>query len=455
MATVTKRGKSYQFRVYAGYDISGKQIVRSKTWTPPADWSEKRADKEANIQAAIFEDQVRNGLSGNGKIRFTDFAALWFDKYALPQLRPRTVARYQELLVRIDLAIGHLPLEKIRPVNLLEFYAKLASEEPSNASYCCTVDLRQLLKERLFTQAAFSQQYGISLTTLSTAWHRQPISRKSAEKICTGLGLPLGDCFSPTDPGASLSPTTVRHYHTLISDILSDAVRWQYIPYSPCDRIDPPKAAPAQILYLDDVQTRQLVSALQEAPGFYRRAILLLLLTGMRRGELLGLEWKDINWQEQSLRIVRTSQYLPNRGVYTDDTKNKSSSRLIEVSPHVIAILQDQRKWQQLREKAAGDNWIACDRIITGEDGAAMRPDRLSAWFRKFIQRTDLPQIKIHSLRHTYATLCIANGVPLTAVAEQLGHANVATTANIYAHAIKSAKIAGANKVSGIIADLL
>lgn len=135
MATITRRGNSYQFRVYAGYDLSGKQIVKSKTWTPPADWSEKRAEKEAAVQAALFEDQVRNGLAGNGKIRFADFADLWFTQYAEKQLRPRTVARYRELLVRINLSIGHLSLEKIRPVNLLEFYGTLANAEPSNATY--------------------------------------------------------------------------------------------------------------------------------------------------------------------------------------------------------------------------------------------------------------------------------------------------------------------------------
>ena len=84
-----------------------------------------------------------------------------------------------------------------------------------------------------------------------------------------------------------------------------------------------------------------------------------------------------------------------------------------------------------------------------------MHPDRLTRWFAKFIQRTDLPPVHIHSLRHTYATLCIAQGVPITAVAAQLGHANVATTATIYAHAIKSAQIAAADKIGGLFQDIV
>lgn len=84
-----------------------------------------------------------------------------------------------------------------------------------------------------------------------------------------------------------------------------------------------------------------------------------------------------------------------------------------------------------------------------------MNPDRLTQWFGKFIRRTDLPQIHLHSLRHTYASLCIANGVPLTAVAAQLGHSNVATTATIYAHAIRSAQLAAAVKMDTLFADIL
>lgn len=84
-----------------------------------------------------------------------------------------------------------------------------------------------------------------------------------------------------------------------------------------------------------------------------------------------------------------------------------------------------------------------------------MHPDRVTHWFGKFIKRTDLPPIHVHSLRHTYATLCIANGVPITAVAAQLGHANVAITAKIYAHAIKAAQIAAADKVGGLFASII
>lgn len=450
MATIQKRGKSYRIRTYAGYDIDGKQIERTTTWTPPAGMTERQAEKEVLRQAILFEEKVRNGETCNGRIRFADFAEEWLSTYARTQLRPRTVARYEELLVRINAAIGHMPLEKIRPTHLLDFYKSLSEAEPINASYQCTADLKSILKEKKFTKVAFSTHSGISLTTLSTAFQKKSISRCSAEKISSGLGVSLETYFQPTVPGTTLSPTTIQHYHRLISDILNDAVNWQNIPYNPCGRITAPKSDPPDIEYLDDLQAKQLLKLLRVEPGFYRRAATLLLLTGLRRGEILGLEWRDINFSTKTMRISRTSQYLPGKGVYTDTTKNQSSKRIVMISDQVIQVLRKQYLWQQLQKQTMGDAWINSGRVITTPDGSPMYPDRLTHWFKKFIKKTDLPQIHLHCLRHTYATLCIAKGVPLTAVAEQLGHASVATTTKIYAHAIKSAQISATTTIGDL-----
>ena len=102
MATIKKRGGSYLFRCYDGYTTSGRQIERSMTWTPPEGMSEKRADKEAAHQAALFEEKVRNGqIAASSRVKFQDFAERWFSDYGETQLRPRTLARYRTLTARI------------------------------------------------------------------------------------------------------------------------------------------------------------------------------------------------------------------------------------------------------------------------------------------------------------------------------------------------------------------
>lgn len=452
MATISKRGNKYRIRVYMGYDVNGKQIERTKTWAPPPNWTEKRAAKEAQRQALLFEEELRNGVI-QPSMKFAAFADYWMKMYAEDHLRQKTIFGYCELLKQINPIIGHIPLEKITPIHLLEFYKQLANTASNKSLFHCTVDLKHKIKITNKTQANFSHQSGVSLTTLGTAMQGKPISKKSAELISTQLGEKLEVSFQPVKTNSGVSASTVRHYHRLISSILSDAVKWQYIPYNPCSRVTPPKSAYAEVSYLDDIQAKHLLVLLQKSPAIYRRAVTLLLLTGLHRSELMGLEWSDIDFTKHTMAIRRTSQYLPHRGIYTDDTKNKSSRRIVALSSQVIHILREQQDWQKREAQRLGEAWCNNDRIITNENGRPMSPDRLSNWFYKFIRSTDLPQIHLHSLRHTYATLCIANGVPLTAVAAQLGHATVATTANIYAHAIKSAQIAAADKIGQLFAN--
>ena len=125
MATIRKRGNTYQIRCYDGYDASGKQVERTITWHPPEGMSEKRAEKEAQHQAALFEEQVRNGLVAEGRVKFSTFSERWFQDYAATQLRPRTLERYRDLMKRIEPEIGHLYLDKIRPGHLITLYQKL------------------------------------------------------------------------------------------------------------------------------------------------------------------------------------------------------------------------------------------------------------------------------------------------------------------------------------------
>lgn len=455
MATITRRGKSYRIRAYDGYSSDGKQIERTMTWTPPEDWSEKRADKEAQRQGILFEEKIKKGEVANGKMKLCDFADYWFSHYAEKNLRRRTIARYRELMVEINTELGHLRLEQIRPAHLLDFYDLLARAKPKNATFCCTIDLKKTLKDQRITQAAFSKQHSISLTTIRTAYHRNPISRLSAEKISTALQLPFAGCFQPAQPQATLSGTTVRHYHSLLSSMLGDAVEWQFIPYNPCSRVAPPKADSPEIIYLDDEQTKHMLQLLKTEPEHLRRAVACSVLSGMRRGELLGIEWKDFDWEGKRLDISRTSQYLPGTGVFTDDTKNDGSARYIPLSDQEIELYQEQYLWQQKQAVLLGAEWAATDRVFTYENGRPLRPDRLSTWFKNFVRRTDLPDIHLHSLRHTCATLRIADGDAVTTVAKQLGHADATTTLQIYAHAISAAQVESSGKMGSRFKDYL
>lgn len=179
--------------------------------------------------------------------------------------------------------------------------------------------------------------------------------------------------------------------------------------------------------------------------------IRLFLLSGVRRGELCGLEWKNIDFKNNMITICRTSQYLPKKGIFTKGTKTDSSVRTIKLPEQAFEMLKEFRKWQRKKRLAIGDRWVDCDRLFTQYDGLPVHSGSISSWFHDFISRTDSLQISIHSLRHTNITLLLAAGVPLLTISCRAGHAQTSTTANIYSHAIRSTDEKAAEVIDNII----
>ena len=233
--------------------------------------------------------------------------------------------------------------------------------------------------------------------------------------------------------------------------ILKTAQRWQYIALNPCDLVTPPKSKKQEAAYLDEVQTAQLLQALEGEPIKPATMVKLLIFSGLRRGELCGLFWEDVDFQKKLVTVKRTSQYLPGKGIFDKETKTDASKRTIKLPDMAFEVLAEYRKWQNEQRFKLGHRWENTGRIFCDDYGKAISPDFISQWFSKFVRRKGLPDIHIHSLRHTNATLLIASGVPLRTVSSRLGHTMTSTTANIYSHAIQSADEAAADTLQDIL----
>ena len=452
MATLTKRGDTYRITVSCGYDLNGKQIRRTMTWTPEPGMTRRQTEKELDRQAVLFEERCRTGQVLDGNIKFADFAERWFKDYAEKQLRPTTVARYHVLMPRINAAIGHIRLDKLQPHHLMQFYNNLAETGVrEDTRYQSTVDFKALLKSRGMTKREFAKQANLSVYVLDSMTRGNKVSATSAHKIASTLKLPLDKVFRPAEGKDTLAVSTILHHHRLISSMLSTAVKWQLIFSNPCSRVVLPKNKRKEAVYLDEDQAAQLPQALEGESLQHQVIVKMLLYTGMRRGELCGLEWKDIDFERAVISVRRSSLYLSGKGVFEDETKNETSERCMKVSDDVIAMLRIWRAEQAKERLRLGDQWQDNDRLFTAWNGAPIRPDVITAWFHKFVTKNGLPPIHVHSLRHTNATLLIAAGTNLTTVAARLGHANTTTTSKIYAHAIKSADQAAAEALRDIL----
>ena len=375
----------------------------------------------------------------------------------MPQSRcaPTTFDRYKAMLPRINAAIGHIRLDRLQPHHLMQFYSNLEEagiREDGKQRF--KGDLREVLRARSITKTAFAEQAGVSLAVLASITQGKNVSAESAKRVSDALGQPVGALFEPVGNDKGLSAKTILHHHRLISVILQTAVEWQVLFSNPCDRVKPPRVEHKEARYLDEEQAARLMEALESADIQNSTMIKLLLYTGMRRGELCGLTWEDIDFEKSVIHIRRSSLYLADKGIFEDETKNATSRRSIKVPADAMQALRAFRAWQRRQALQLGDQWQASGRVFTAWNGAPIHPDTVTGWFARFIKENDLPDISLHSLRHTNATLLIAAGTNLQTVAARLGHASVTTTGKIYAHTIQSADAAAADTLQDLLHPL-
>jgi integrase len=450
MASISVRNGSYRIRVAVAANDS--KITKSLTWRPDADMSKKEERLELDRIVSEFERSVNKGHFLNN-ITWKEYSDEWMDRYARRELRPRTVERYETLLKKINISIGRLKLLDIDPFHIRDFLdslSRLGARE--DIMYRAKVDVKQLLTNRKLRIKDVTDKTNISYTTMYQINHKKNVTYKNAKTLCDLIDVDLLDIFEPCEKlQRSLSGKTISHYYRLISLILKDATYDGLIPNNPANRVKPPKVKKPKIKYLNEEEANKLIKYLAKEDIILRTIVLTYLFSGCRRAELLGLSWDDVDFASSTISINKSLQYTPQLGLFIDETKTENSVRTISLPRFLIDLLLDYKDWQDSIEAYPDHSWDNINFVFRESSGAPVRPDRMSYIFRKFINKTDLPQINLHSLRHTSATLQIMGGVPIRAVADRLGHAKTSTTLDFYSHALKSGNEYGAEVLGKMI----
>lgn len=453
MASIRERNGAYFIMVSAGYDGTGRQIRKTMTWKPEERMTPKQVEKALNEQAVLFEKKVLSGQVLDGSVTFQNFTERWYRDYGEIQLSPKTLERYQAMLRRVLPEIGHIRLDKLQPHHLMELYKNMGGDiNRRGLSFIPTDEFMEILEEKGYTRETVSKMTGMHVNTIYNIYKRKPVAGQTARKVCGVLGVLFEEGFEPSKPIKGLSNKTIKHHHRLISAILNQAVFWQVIPSNPATRVRPPRVPRTEAKYLDEKQTAKLLELMENESVPHQTMIKMFLYSGLRRGEMCGLEWGDIDFENHLITVRRSSQYVSGKGIFTKETKTETSDRTIKLPSQAFEVLKEYRLWQKQERLKMGDRWEASDRIFTQDDGKPIHPDTITGWFREFIANTDLPQITVHSLRHTNITLLIAAGVPLRTVSYRAGHAQTSTTENIYAHAIRTADEMAADALDDILA---
>ncbi len=378
MATIRKRGNSYQIRVCCGTDIYGKSIVQSMTWKPDSNMTEKQIQKELNKIAIHFEEKAKKGtvVKSDNKIKLYEFCDIYLEMQQ-KTLSPTTYYVYQNIIKNyIVPALGHFKLNEITPLHLQKFIYALSEHK---------------------------------------TWHNK-----------------------------KLSPSSIKIYYAAVQSIFRFACKMGYLCENPSvsSNLDFPKILPAHTDIFDKKQISLLLEYLENEPFMWKTLIHLALCTGCRRGELAALQWNDVLFEKNQIKISK-SLYCVKGEKNIKFPKTRSSNRTITIPDYMTHMLKQYKLWQTKQILASAQMQNIHNMLFIDQNGSYLSPTNISRWFKTFLEKNNLPHIKFHALRHTSATVLLTNGTNIKTVSVRLGHSNLTTT-NRYVHAMLEADIAAA-----------
>lgn len=456
MATIEKisgkAGTTYRITVAGGFDTQGKRIRHRMNYKPATDMTPRQIEKAIQRAAADFERSIEQGFALDNRQTFAEYAAYVLDLKERTGTKPKTLDRYRELMGRINRAIGHIKLADLRPQHLNSFYKNLA--EPGLRGGCgsatAKIDLSAWLKANKKSRASIAQAASVAAATVSAAAMGKPIQESKATLIAKAMGKKLGDVFTVENNATPLADRTILSYHRLISLILTQAEKEMLVPYNAAAKATPPKAEKTAPNYFQPATIAAILAALEHEPLKWRLITHLLIVTGCRRGEIAGLKWEKIDFENRRVKIDRALITSPTKGVYESSTKTRDI-RYLTLPRETMALLRQHKREQLRLQLASGDRWQPTSYVFTTDAGGHINPDSITRWLADFSKRHQLPHINPHAFRHTVASVLLANGTDIVTVASQLGHASASTTENFYAHIIEENKA----KASECIADVL
>ena len=405
MPSVTERtlkdgSRVYEIRVARGRDpVTGKQLTPYTTrYKPPEGWSAKKAMKQAQVEAAAFEARCKAGevmTKAERKI------------YEQEQIRIAEQAKREEA-------------SKLTFSSYVELFLKESTISRSDGT---------LLNYRNVFRRATSFFGEYKMEEITPVIVRSYITELQANGVSERNGAPL-------------SYNTVAKHYNVLHTFFEAAVTDEIIEFSPMQRMKKPKPKKDDIkmeskaLTLD--QSKRLLECLKNEPLMWRVLVMLLLDSGCRRGEAVALRWDDVDLKTGYTQVKGNAQYTVEKGKYITTPKS-GKGRMVILNQPVIAILKEWKREQTKWLLSMGLPHTGF--IFIQDDGEMLNPNAPTKYLSKFGKKYNFPGLHPHTLRHTMATVSIANGADVVSISKKLGHAAPSITLNIYSHANQEAQL--------------
>lgn len=284
--------------------------------------------------------------------------------------------------------------------------------------------------------------------------HVQPaLGRRPLQQLTAAM---LNALYAELLAGAArrrpLSAKTVRYVHTILHKSLADAVDAGVLVGNAADRAKPPRPNRGKVREIQCWEADELARFLKHVRGTRLEAAWrLAAMTGMRRGEVLGLRWRDVDLRGAQLSVRQAVVSV----AYTvlESTPKSHQARVIDLDEATVTQLREHRERQQVERGDWGGEYVDRDLVVAKENGEAIHPDSFSQAFERLVRNAGLRRIRLHDLRHTHATLAVRAGVPVKVISERLGHESPAFTLRQYAHVMPGMQAAAAAQIADVLAD--
>jgi integrase len=238
--------------------------------------------------------------------------------------------------------------------------------------------------------------------------------------------------------GRGLSGTSAHHVHMVLRAALQDALRWDRVSRNVASLVVAPKRDTREMKALGAEDARALLTAVKGEPleAFFVTA----LTSGLREGELQALRWKDVSLERRRLRVTATLTAVRNGAPVFGEPKTQHSRRTVWLSEMAAEALERHRSAQEDQRRIAGPAWVEHNLVFPNERGLPLWRSQIRTHWLRLLEKAGLPPMRVHDLRHSAASLLLAEGVPVKVVSEMLGHSDVSTTLRIYAHVVEGAQ---------------
>ncbi|MFC1861257.1 tyrosine-type recombinase/integrase [Chloroflexota bacterium] len=250
------------------------------------------------------------------------------------------------------------------------------------------------------------------------------------------------------DKKGGLSPKSVLYYHHILSKALDYSVKMGVVVRNVASAVDPPRVPRIIMNTLNSQEVPIFLNTARETP--YYEFFATLLYTGLRRGELLALRWRNLDLKNAYLMVVETAHILRNGEYEIKEPKTSHSWRTVTIPPSLVELLELHKADQELLRIQMGVSMNSDDFVFIGLNGRPLNPDTVTHAFAKVVKKAGLKSIRMHDLRHTHATLMLMAGIHPKIVSERLGHTSISVTLDIYSHVLQGLQEAAAEKFDRI-----